>query len=216
MKLKRRPADSFNFKDIKDITFDELLSVFKDRIVFLNSECWRWLGETHINNDSIYPRVKINGKYYAVHRLFYEKRYNIILDENDAHHKCAFTLCINPKHIEALKASIHKSNHFTKLTKEQEREIVELYKKGDSCLILARKYKVVHRTILNILSRNNIKISHRNFTHKLPLEDMKYIKTYCETSNKPKSSLVKDMEIKYSIGKGTVYRIIQYVIDNEA
>ena len=53
-------------------------------------------------------------------------------------------------------------------------------------------------------------------THKLPLEDMKYIKTYCETSNKPKSSLVKDMEIKYSIGKGTVYRIIQYVIDNEA
>src|SRR3990167_3538300 len=112
MKLKRRPADSFNFKDIKDITFDELLSVFKDRIVFLNSECWRWLGETHINNDSIYPRVKINGKYYPVHRLFYEKKYNIILDENDLHHKCDFTLCINPKHIEALKASIHKSNHF--------------------------------------------------------------------------------------------------------
>jgi hypothetical protein len=57
------------------------------------------------------------GRRWLVHRWVHHIVYGPIPDEHDVHHRCAFTLCINPAHIPE---TLHHDEHAS-----LEREIAE-------------------------------------------------------------------------------------------
>lgn len=59
-------------------------------------DCWVW----HRSVDtSGYPRVTIAGQRLSVHRLVVETYHGKPLGTQHAHHTCANTVCVNPKHV---------------------------------------------------------------------------------------------------------------------
>ena len=65
--------------------------------------CWEWRGLDRTG----YPRMIIDGRHIAVHRLSLEAKYEAPLGSQAAHHICANTKCVNP---ERLQPVTHRDN----------------------------------------------------------------------------------------------------------
>jgi hypothetical protein len=57
--------------------------------------CWLWTA----GKDHGYGRVKINGKYFRVHRIIWEMYFGPIPDDIHVLHKCDNPPCCNPEHL---------------------------------------------------------------------------------------------------------------------
>jgi len=67
------------------------------RVCVKPSGCWEWTGGV---NHRGYGIVKIGGKSYRVHRLFYELTVGPIGEGYELDHTCRNHRCINPDHLE--------------------------------------------------------------------------------------------------------------------
>ena len=65
--------------------------------------CWEW---KQLDRTG-YPRMIIEGKHIAVHRLSLEAKYEAPLGGQAAHHMCANTKCVNPEHLQPI---THREN----------------------------------------------------------------------------------------------------------
>lgn len=59
--------------------------------------CWEWQG-TVLDNG--YGQIKLDGRKYAAHRLFYEMHVGRIPRFLQLDHLCRNTRCVNPAHLE--------------------------------------------------------------------------------------------------------------------
>lgn len=66
--------------------------------------CWLWTGRTsNKGRGGLYGSLSIAGKTTATHRFSYELANDITLTSaTPVHHICGTTLCVNPKHLQAI------------------------------------------------------------------------------------------------------------------
>ena len=64
------------------------------------NSCWNWTG--HLNAKKRYGHIKINKKYFLVHRFSYELSKGKIPEGLTIDHLCRNTSCVNPDHLEAV------------------------------------------------------------------------------------------------------------------
>lgn len=67
-----------------------------------STNCWLWLG--YIDKYG-YGMFSVENRPIRVHRFSYELHYGKIDSGKDVHHKCEFTACVNPDHLELLTRS---------------------------------------------------------------------------------------------------------------
>src|SRR5699024_3832985 len=65
--------------------------------------CWEW---PRLDSTG-YPRIDLDGKHTAVHRLSLEAKHEAPLGSQAAHHMCANTKCVNPDHLQPV---THRDN----------------------------------------------------------------------------------------------------------
>ena len=80
-----------------------MLEAIEARVSKTKSGCWEW----PIINRYGYPNASIAGKRFFVHRLSLEAKYEAPLGEQQAHHMCANTKCVNPDHLQPV---THREN----------------------------------------------------------------------------------------------------------
>ena len=68
--------------------------------VVAENDCWHWSGRTKRG----YPVLRVGGRQYAAHRLMVEAWHRAELGSQPVHHKCANTMCINPRHLQPVSA----------------------------------------------------------------------------------------------------------------
>lgn len=79
------------------------------------TECWFWNGQPI--GPLGYCRVRINGRYEAAHRAYYERYVGPISKGDHLHHKCEQPRCVRPDHLEPLGVTPHMRAH-SRLTEE--------------------------------------------------------------------------------------------------
>lgn len=77
---------------------DTQLFKFNRLMVILKNECWEWCGPKEKN----YPKFYVDGKYQRAHRVIYSHFYGELSDYLEIDHLCCNTLCVNPRHLEAV------------------------------------------------------------------------------------------------------------------
>lgn len=82
-----------------------VIESIKARSQITDNGCWEWQGQTSKAKKSsgCYPVVSWGAnksKSYQVHRMSLEAKHGKPLGKQAAHHKCANTLCVNPKHLQ--------------------------------------------------------------------------------------------------------------------
>lgn len=145
----------------KVMTFEQIVKKLQPKFTINESTgCWLWTGQLY-NNGYALLFSRVFG-YILVHRLLYEKKFNVTIDKDkyDLHHKCEIKRCINPDHIEPLTKMQHQSLHKRLLTPEQVTTIIKLYSNGRTAASLAIDYNVSDWTICSALRNAGIKIRH--------------------------------------------------------
>lgn len=72
-----------------------VLGILAGRFHFdVTSECWEWP-----NQRRTYGLIRVNGRYYVVHRLAYQACNGPIPDKMMVCHKCDNPPCFNPSHL---------------------------------------------------------------------------------------------------------------------
>lgn len=77
------------------------------KIVIDNNGCWVWKGSVFKKTNGSYGQLRINGKLKFAHRISYEFFIGQVKDKLELDHLCRNTLCVNPKHLEAV---THREN----------------------------------------------------------------------------------------------------------
>lgn len=71
-----------------------------DKIAFEpNTGCWLWYGTVHRQSGG-YGSLRVEGKFWSVHRYFYEILVGTIGDGLELDHLCEVRVCCNPDHLE--------------------------------------------------------------------------------------------------------------------
>jgi HNH endonuclease len=82
--------------------------------------CWPWTGaRVDGGNDKVYGRLRLGdrrSREEKAHRISYVLAYGDIPKGAHVHHTCENTLCVNPRHLEALHPSEHSSVHSAQQT----------------------------------------------------------------------------------------------------
>jgi len=125
-------------------------------------ECWSWTGRDL--SPAGYPRMRIRGKRYFVHRLSYEKHVGPIPEGMNVLHRCDNPGCPNPSHL--FTGTLFDNNRDrhnkgrdafgerggnTRFTEEQVRDILNLSATGLNKAEIARKYGTGRSTIWHIV-----------------------------------------------------------------
>ena len=80
-----------------------MLKAIEKRAKVAKTGCWEW---KQLDSTG-YPRIIIEGKHIAVHRLSLEAKHEAPLGSQAAHHICANTRCVNPEHLQPV---THRDN----------------------------------------------------------------------------------------------------------
>lgn len=75
--------------------------------------CWKWLGYC---NEKGYGTVKHKGKMEKAHRLSFILSNGEITEGKQVHHKCAFTSCVNPNHLELVTNAVNTAERVSRKT----------------------------------------------------------------------------------------------------
>ena len=83
--------------------WDDFIVAMYERCKETPGGCWEWQGQTRTPTKSAspYPVQRWAGKYFSMHSLACEAKYQKPLGTQQAHHTCANTLCVNPDHMQA-------------------------------------------------------------------------------------------------------------------
>lgn len=65
-----------------------------------SDQCWPWRGQVAIRYEGAPPRARYAGKWAA--RVYYEMVNGPIPPRHEVDHTCGRTLCMNPRHLEAV------------------------------------------------------------------------------------------------------------------
>ena len=124
----RKAYDANDYKGI-------LKAIEKQAKVSKNG-CWEW---PRLDSTG-YPRIDLDGKHTAVHRLSLEAKHEAPLGSQAAHHMCANTKCVNPDHLQPV---THRENTAEMLARrayvDRIAELEEVIKK------LAPSHEVLNR-----------------------------------------------------------------------
>ena len=80
-----------------------MLKAIEKRAKVAKTGCWEW---KRLDTNG-YPRIIIEDKHIAVHRLSLEAKHEAPLGSQAAHHTCANTKCVNPDHLQPV---THRDN----------------------------------------------------------------------------------------------------------
>ena len=80
-----------------------MLEAIEKRTKVAETGCWEW---KQLDSTG-YPRMIIEDKHIAVHRLSLETKHEAPLGSQAAHHICANTRCVNPEHLQPV---THRDN----------------------------------------------------------------------------------------------------------
>lgn len=153
MSLKKHPERYLS------LPYDEFVKAFSDKFTVNDNGCWLWLGSRIWHG---YARICVGkGKYKAVHRIFYEKKFGPIDNSIELHHKCKVRHCINPDHLEAVSPTEHDilHNYGRILTSIQETKVIEYYIINNLTIKEVSVILGVSRVcIRGVLLRNNVKL----------------------------------------------------------
>jgi hypothetical protein len=73
------------------------------KIALVPSGCWIWLGATrNTPHGARYGQIRRNKKLLAAHIEIYKVLVGEIPKDKELDHLCRNTLCVNPKHLEAV------------------------------------------------------------------------------------------------------------------
>ena len=79
------------------------ISRFLGKVLLHNDwECWEWTGCV---NQSGYPKLRSNNRYYYAHRFSYEFFVGAIPEGLTLDHLCENTICVNPWHLDPVTRS---------------------------------------------------------------------------------------------------------------
>ena len=81
---------------MKQETIDKKISKFWDKVE-KTGYCWNWKGSI---NSWQYGQVRINNRYWRVHRLAYTLLVGEIPQSKVLDHLCRNRICVNPNHLE--------------------------------------------------------------------------------------------------------------------
>lgn len=82
---------------------ERFLAALKTRTAVTSTGCWEWQGRMNRG----YPEVSMGKQYKQVHRLSLEVSMGAPLGVLAAHHACANSKCVNPKHLQPI---THREN----------------------------------------------------------------------------------------------------------
>lgn len=109
--------------------------------------CWIWKG----NIDSLYGRFTLNGKRVGAHRLSYEIFNDFIPNGLEIDHLCNNTVCVNPKHLEAVtRKENNKRMFFNRIPKTH---CINGHKFTSGNIYIDKLGKRMCRTCRNVWSR---------------------------------------------------------------
>lgn len=69
--------------------------------------CWIWTGSMDTGNRTMYGKIKVKGKMKRAHRWIFDVLVRPLRVDEDAHHMCEESRCVNPFHIEAVPCEKH-------------------------------------------------------------------------------------------------------------
>lgn len=69
--------------------------------------CWLWIGSARGSQGLLYGELRVNGRTTAAHRFAYESFVGPIPAGLTIDHLCRETLCVNPKHLEAVSMKVN-------------------------------------------------------------------------------------------------------------
>lgn len=71
--------------------------------------CWIWTGATDKGprDTYCYPKIKVNGKTRRTHRWIFSVVIRPLRIDEDAHHGCEVSMCVNPFHLAARPSETH-------------------------------------------------------------------------------------------------------------
>lgn len=89
----------------------EIILELLERVFVCPNGCWWWLGGTC--GKGRYGRILKPGtrRMMAAHRYVYNKFVAIVSKEEDIHHTCLNSLCVNPDHLEVKTKKAHIELH---------------------------------------------------------------------------------------------------------
>lgn len=144
--------------------------LFEDKIFFSPDGCWYWIGAT------IAPGYGMcwNGhKVVKAHRFSYELYKGKIPKTKNPHdscvcHTCDNGLCVNPDHLwigtnqENMDDMVRKGRVKSKITEDQAREILSLYKGGKGPLAISKAMNIPYRCAKNVVYGTSFRRLTRN------------------------------------------------------
>lgn len=117
------------------------------------TDCWVW---QRSKNGKGYGQMKMNGKLWAVHRIYYEREYGPIPEGKQLDHLCRNRACVNPMHLEPVSGTENmRRGSATKVSLEQVREIRKLAEADASKKELARWYGISLTQTYRIIRRES-------------------------------------------------------------
>lgn len=119
--------------------------------------CWEWQG---LQTPKGYGQVRFNGKNLRAHRLAWELTFGSVPDGMFVCHKCDNPSCVNPGHLFLGTPSdnmLDKQNKGRTAIGERvgsarlnPADVVEIRASNQGCRVLARRYGVDRKTIINV------------------------------------------------------------------
>ena len=88
-----------DYKEIPDLTPENLQRFYSKISKDNNSNCWLWIGKTDRNKYGWFSK---NNQWYSAHRIAYMLKFGDIDSSLTIDHLCHNRSCVNPDHLEQI------------------------------------------------------------------------------------------------------------------